>query len=373
MNRSALVAVVCALIGCRAASPCDGMPSLCVVVEASGPFHDLDALDGVITPSHQAAFKGQVRRSTPGAIRLPAEFAALLPSEVAGALTVEVIGMRAGSPVSYGQTTLMVPPTGQIAHVELSAAGAGADLSGSLDADEAVVGDLAAASTKMDLASPGTLRDLAAGSSADLAPVSCEPVTQSPCGASEKCAFVNDQYQCVPAGSLAPLAVCHDNDDQCGRGYTCVETTTEGMCSSFCSDSSSCPKGALAIGSTLEPKNVSQCVPSTIGSNYCSIPCNPVSAAGPAGCPTGFGCMYDLAPGNVEYTVCVWRGASVTTCMNINDCAQGYSCLDNKCLQLCRGGVDVDCDSPSFQCVSLASILNIPQPMFGVCCASSGC
>jgi hypothetical protein len=129
--------------------------------------------------------------------------------------------------------------------------------------------------------------------------------------------------------------------------------------------------------------NVGHCLLGLTGTSatVCTIPCNPVTAAGASGCPTGTGCTGGGTQTIPEFTTCatVGTGTDGTTCTGDSSCASGYVCLQTTnadggtaatCRQICRSGTNTDCSTSGYTCAAPSGVTN---PMFGFCCPSSGC
>ncbi|MBN1773430.1 MAG: hypothetical protein JXB32_19365 [Deltaproteobacteria bacterium] len=75
----------------------------------------------------------------------------------------------------------------------------------------------------------------------DVEPTACDPVTQEPCGAGSRCAWVasgpeTGEARCIPEGTVEPGGTCTSGPagDDCGRGLQCLGGETGGTCRAIC-------------------------------------------------------------------------------------------------------------------------------------------
>jgi hypothetical protein len=213
-----------------------------------------------------------------------------------------------------------------------------------------------------------------AGGGAD-AGVACDPVAQTGCPAGDKCSL---PPVCIPVGSVGDGQLCAAAGfDDCASPDLCIGDGTAHLCRQACNVGSDCRQSAVSVGATPEPNNLGRCLISLGGttSKVCTLACNPVAAAGPPGCPAGYACQYFQTTPVPEATDCEPAGtapesADCTTAA----CASGLACVSNgttqRCRQVCRTGNDADCAVAGDTCVMPTGVTT---PMFGFCCAASGC
>lgn len=212
---------------------------------------------------------------------------------------------------------------------------------------------------------------------------SCDPVTQMGCPPADKCTIYPPT--CVANGTTANGQSCPSSGmDPCVKGDLCTTDSPDasaGICRMFCAMDSNCTQMAVPSGPTPEPNNTAHCLFTITGTPYkvCTVACNPVSAAGPSGCPAGEGCVYGgtTMPPIPELTDCetVGTGTDGTACSTTALCASGFVCVNNGsatiCRQVCRNGNAGDCSNGNDICYPPSGVSN---PMFGFCCdAINGC
>ena len=251
-------------------------------------------------------------------------------------------------------------------------------------------------STGFDLATPSDMAsgrrdlsshfDLSAGhdlsTGPDLSQPMCNPLSQSTCGANEKCTFVGSETSatCVPDGTKTIGQSCGSSGgDDCIHSTICTADSGGTACRSFCGSDTDCTAPAAPAGSTAEPNNVAHCTVSIGPSNVavCTLPCNPVLAAGVSGCASGLGCQAFATTNVAEGTDCggVGAGADGTSCTLNSNCIGGFGCVANSattiktCRRFCRAGNTADCAGVAgYQCLPVTG-----WTMFGVCCPAAGC
>jgi hypothetical protein len=213
-----------------------------------------------------------------------------------------------------------------------------------------------------------------AGGGADAGAV-CDPVAQTGCPAGDKCSI---PPVCIPAGSIGDGQLCATAGvDDCALPDLCVGDGTAHLCRQACNVGTDCHQPAASAGATAEPNNLGRCLISIGGttSKVCTFACNPVTAAGPAGCPTGYVCEYFQTTAVPEATDCEPAGtagenADCTTAA----CGGGLVCVSTgtteRCRQVCRTGDNADCAVAGDTCVMPTGVTG---PMFGFCCSAAGC
>jgi hypothetical protein len=210
--------------------------------------------------------------------------------------------------------------------------------------------------------------DMASGPP-DLASPPCNPVTQVGCPSGQKCIIT---ATCQPDGAQRigdPCTTDSTGHSNCAAGGGCAD---ENVCRQYCYTDSDCTQGP-GPGSSL---NTPYCVITVNGSSTknCTLPCNPVLAAGSSGCAPGLECYYDFSSTG-ELTDCgragtVATGGSCATsdCAPNNNCVHGGTTMMDICRQNCRPGTAGDCPG-GFNCEQFTRA-RLP---FGFCCPSTGC
>jgi hypothetical protein len=200
-------------------------------------------------------------------------------------------------------------------------------------------------------------------------------VAQTGCPTGDKCGI---PPACFPAGTVGDGRICAVTGfDDCASPDICVGDGTGHLCREACNLGADCRQTAVASGTTAEPNNLGRCLISLTGSStkVCTFACNPVTAAGASGCPSGYACLYFQTTPVPEATDCEPAGAvgengDCTTA----DCAPGLVCVSagstNRCRQICRTGNNADCAVAGDTCLIPTGVTT---PMFGFCCAASGC
>jgi hypothetical protein len=164
--------------------------------------------------------------------------------------------------------------------------------------------------------------------------------------------------------------------DDCAAPNLCIGDGVGHVCRQVCAVDSDCTQPAVPAG-IPEPGNVGHCLITLTSSaaSVCTLACNPVPKVGINVCPQGYACGYFHTTAVPELTDCEPAGtiAEGGDCTSVS-CAAGLVCVSagttNRCRQICRAGNTTDCDVAGDTCVAPAGITN---PMFGFCCAPTGC
>lgn len=167
-------------------------------------------------------------------------------------------------------------------------------------------------------------------------PPPCDPFAQTGCAADQKCTLVDFNgpgFGCAAAGTLGDKEAC-TKDSECEAGFVCVDFGAGLSCHGLCSDAlgKACPAsdemcwGVTKVGQ--KPPFI--CLPLTH--------CDPLAqdCADPKqGC-------YPLSGGADAQWACFAAGAKTDgqSCVNSNDCIEGFVCHARTCAQLCdaKGG-----------------------------------
>ena len=222
--------------------------------------------------------------------------------------------------------------------------------------------------------SAGTTGSAGAGGGAGAGAV-CDPVQQTGCPVGDKCGI---PPACTPAGTVGDGHICATTGfDDCASPDICIGDGTAHLCRQACNVGTDCHQAAVASGTTAEPNNLGRCLITLGGSTIkvCTLACNPVTNAGPSGCASGYACVYFETTPVPELTDCEPAGllAENDDCSTA-DCAPGLVCVStgttHRCRQLCRTGSNADCSVAGDTCLNPTGV---PNPMFGFCCATTGC
>jgi hypothetical protein len=272
------------------------------------------------------------------------------------------------------QPGIDLPPKHDLGH---SGADAGPppqeDLAGvDLASQDLTSGDDAA--VPVDLASV----DLTISNNADLAS-QCKVIPQSGCSAGQKCTVVAaNQTACEPDGTVANGGACGaGSSDDCIHGAMCVSDNMGAagslLCRAFCNSDADCTQPAAGPA-----KNTAHCLDGLTGdpTKLCTFACNPVTAAGPSGCPGNLACGAFSSTTVAEFTDCGTQGTGKdgANCKTngTTDCAPGFTCVDNGlnqvCRESCRAGRSSDCVGVS----NYTCFLPTGSTMFGLCCPALG-
>ncbi len=184
--------------------------------------------------------------------------------------------------------------------------------------------------------------------------------------------------------TIATGGVC-GGPNNCASGDLCAGGTQDDggpgtfVCLQLCNADGGVPKctgGAVASGSTSEPKNLPYCLISITNStppeSVCTMPCNPVNLAGASGCPAGLSCLYEGTTTIPELTDCeppgpLAEGAACTGATVDTSCGDGMTCVGSgsnfTCTYVCRVGHNFDCPGSEL-CHTFAGITG---EMFGYC------
>jgi len=200
----------------------------------------------------------------------------------------------------------------------------------------------------------------------------CDPVKQTGCPTNEECTLGNGNLPvCGPSGTKTVGEICANN---CVAGDLCSTDSPNGVftCQEFCATDADCKQPAVGPAG-----NTPHCIISLEDASelLCSVPCNPVTAAGPSDCQTGQTCSYSGTDTIPEVTSCGTGGAGVngTSCMAPEDCAGGFACISgaagtSACRQVCRARQNADCTAAGYACDELPG-----ATMYGICCPAAGC
>lgn len=242
-------------------------------------------------------------------------------------------------------------------------------------------------------------RDMTHSGSGDMDPggsASCTVLPQRGCGSGLKCTLAcnptdttfeicgpgpNNTTTCAANGTKQVGAVCNPAPDNCAASSICIpdyslgSSTANMICRQFCASDNDCTQPAQTGGAANKPHCTID-VAST-GLKVCTVACNPVTAAGPSGCPTYWYCDVFSTATLSEATDCEYNFGNGTPegygCNSNSDCGNGHSCVDNgttkKCRQNCRAGHPGDCSEVAGATCQLPT----GAVLFGVCCPSGGC
>jgi hypothetical protein len=270
-----------------------------------------------------------------------------------------------------------------LARADGPSSGDGGGLDGSTDLARDLATPAPDLSTQSDLAG----RDFSAPPDLTTPPdltMPCSVFPQSGCGPGEKCTLgASNAPTCASNGNKTPGQQCGTaGADDCIAGDLCTAdapSPAPAICRGFCSTDANCSMTPVPSGATPEPANISHCTITITGTGdkVCTVPCNPVNAAGASGCVAGQGCVYGGATGVPELTDCETAGTGTDNfnCTRPSDCANGFACVGapgmTRCRQVCRAGNDNDCANIFDICYAPAGVTS---PMFGFCCdALAGC
>jgi hypothetical protein len=333
--------VALALVAGCGNDACTGLGGSCIALMVAGS-GSVDTLQVVLSG---AASGTRVAPSDATIGRLPVDVAVQIAAFRGGTVEIVVVGYLGTQPVGQGATSVHLNSDDHVsARVQLDA-GASFDLA--VPADLTVVGDLAP----------------------------CNVVAQS-CGPGEKCTLSPSQGTCEPDGTKSPGQGCGPSTDDCLHGNEC---TTERQCRAYCNSDADCKQPPVAAGPTAEPKNIPRCLFTTSSptAKLCTVPCNPVTAAGATSCAGSLACeaFGNGSNGILEATDCEPPGAGSNgaTCVTNGDCAAGFGCFTfngrSLCRLVCRAGNSADCSAlAGYQCRVVTN-----WTMFGDCCPAAGC
>ena len=217
----------------------------------------------------------------------------------------------------------------------------------------------------------------------------CDPVNAAACGSGEKCEMTSPlatTTTCEANGTVTLGHSCTTTPDDCQAGDECEANFK--YCARLCHTDSDCPTTA----GPLSASNVARCGSFDSGAYAagpantfrCTLPCNPVPAAGASGCVSGTKCdQYGAggggggggggSGGSFNYTDCYYAGTGTdgANCTYSSDCAVGYVCVGGSttphCRMYCRAGNDADCTISGQTCLSSSG------NFLGACCPSAGC
>jgi len=213
--------------------------------------------------------------------------------------------------------------------------------------------------------------------------VPCNLVSQTGCGAGEKCTLETSVPACITDGNKGNGQLCGPAADDCVKGTLCTQESASLLqCRQFCNVDSDCKQVAAPGGA----QNLPHCLLTFTGvtAKVCTVACNPVLAAGASGCAAGLGCQVFATATIPEATDCSLPGAggdgADCTAKGTADCQAGFTCVQvtnpttgaiaNHCRRVCRQGMaGTDCAGQAGYACRVAT----GTTMFGFCCAGSGC
>lgn len=181
----------------------------------------------------------------------------------------------------------------------------------------------------------------------DAGPVACDPLTSTPCGTGERCAWVREaaggHLDCVADGTVASGGACtigtdgSTGPDDCARGLFCLGGACVAVCDSTLATSCA-PSGSCQLYSDTLSATVGVCQPR----------CNPLTQLLTDGssCPSGQGCYEEPgASGGAPHFVCAHAGTApigpYTGTPFVNSCVPGAHLLrapngtDFECVPYC--------------------------------------
>lgn len=346
MNPRALVLIALALANGCGNDACTGLGGTCIALTVDGA-GSVDTLQVVLSGATNGTRVAPAQASVG---KLPVDVAVQLSTFRGGVVDIAVVGYLAAQPVGAGTTSLpLAAGDHKSARVTL---GAGASLDLSAPSDLAVAPDFAA----------------------------CNVVAQN-CGPGAKCLLSSGVGICQADGSKTTGQSCGVAGDDCQHGNQCV-TQTDGSrnCLQYCASDGDCTQPAASAGATPEPKNTPHCyyTTGTSGVKWCTVPCNPVLAAGNDTCGGNLVCQAwgNGSSGIAEATECapLGTGGDGAGCARNSDCQHGFGCFTtngtSRCRLFCRYGNSADCTGrfPGYSCRVVTG-----WTMFGDCCPSSGC
>jgi hypothetical protein len=365
---------IATLSACAAQDICADFAQSCIALEVrpaalealSIDQLEVIALSGFELENGNDALSPPVPLTT--AVALPVHVAILPPADYLGSFQLQVFGRLASQTLRSGLVSGSIDRNQHLSAVVV------------LDGGE-VLADLAGVDfSGADFSRPP--RDLSGPAGADDLSQPCDPVAQSGCPG-QKCTVggANDDSApfCAAAGSLTVGTAC-DNDNQCAAGSICLTLTgVDRVCRKFCDHDNLDDNCPAPMPLDAGPGQRSHCLQLTTSGSLgvCSLPCNPVTAAGPSGCPAAQMCYFipfvnaDIL-GLTDCTTLVGAKTDGQVCTTHTDCAPGFYCREITqggapiCRQMCRIGQDSDCSVSGFKCVQDISA-------FGGCCPNGTC
>ncbi|MCC7542205.1 MAG: hypothetical protein IT379_38660, partial [Deltaproteobacteria bacterium] len=171
-----------------------------------------------------------------------------------------------------------------------------------------------------------------------------DPGAQTGCAMGQSCDIIESGgLICRPLGTGGDGSSCSNGLD-CIAGYGCISAGGPAECRRLCcmSIDTPCPSGQRCLASVGGPDSpYMACFPAG---------CDPVEDVG---CPADQTCYPRNDTGD---TICLQpagTGRQGDACPdgNVNDCAQGHICIENRCVKMCRfGGGEPSC-GPGLRCL----------------------
>jgi hypothetical protein len=218
----------------------------------------------------------------------------------------------------------------------------------------------------------------------------CDIVGQTGCGTNAKCTLgaVDMGNICVSDGTKVTGSICSASSDDCVHSNVCLPENMAGtllQCRQACNTDADCKQGAAGGVANNTP----HCIVTYTGTSqsFCTVDCQPVTAAGASGCATGLACQVfgfqmpgvDMGMNLLPATDCSGPGAGGdgANCATNGDgdCQAGYACVNvgtaSHCRQNCRKMTPGDCTAGAgYSCNVPTNVLNSP---WGFCCPAAGC
>ena len=195
---------------------------------------------------------------------------------------------------------------------------------------------------------------------------------QCGCPTAQACTLSGATRVCAAAGTGATGSVCGAGTLGCSAGNLCLRlsaTATTAACARFCATDADCSgPGALCL-LTLNDSTGAM-IP---GVTVCSLACDPTSATS---CPSGSACRIfrETATGGRYLTNCegpVGAGTQGSPCINDDQCAGGFACLDtgfgNECTRWCNVATGTGCPFGTICQNVFAPSVTLGTTTYGVC------
>ena len=206
------------------------------------------------------------------------------------------------------------------------------------------------ADTSADVATDDVSAD--SGPAEDTPPAGppCNPLTQEGCEEGLKCTYDSfDNIVCDEAGTKPLGETCSGTGD-CAAGTICLNlNATDSYCYAFCKIDAHCAPGAECL--SLESSSVKVCEIDGIY-DFCTLLSDT--------CDADKGCYWagDEAP------ICLPAGTgdSKDECESPNDCLPSHTCINKRCLPLCKTVTPQPCGDAFTQCSSY-----YPPQQIGYC------